>query len=98
MDNDGNLALYNNGQGVWYANTYGQGVIKCSFQSDGNLALYTATNNPKWAIDAHGKGGNKLKLQDDGNLVIYKQDGSPVWALKMENEQYTQNGGKGWLR
>ncbi|MGB4840828.1 MAG: hypothetical protein WBP08_17610 [Saprospiraceae bacterium] len=98
LDNDGNLVLYQNGQGLWYANSANQSVSKCSFQNDGNLVLYTANNQAKWAVDANGRGGNTLKIQNDGNLVIYRQDNSIVWTLKMNNGQYDQNGGKGLLK
>ena len=90
--------MYQNGQGLWYANSANQSVSKCSFQNDGNLVLYTANNQAKWAVDANGRGGNTLKIQNDGNLVIYRQDNSIVWTLKMNNGQYDQNGGKGLLK
>jgi hypothetical protein len=81
MQNDGNLVLYRNRDGVplWASGTHGQAIDFCIMQSDGNLVLYGFSRNAVWASGTHGRPGSIAVLQDDANFVIY-QPMQPVWA------------------
>lgn len=50
-------------------------------QSDGNVVIYTQSNQPIWASGTYGKGnGCHLDMQDDGHLVLYSGSGRAIWA------------------
>jgi murein DD-endopeptidase MepM/ murein hydrolase activator NlpD len=51
-------------------------------QGDGNLVLYSTTNQALWwtKTGGHTGAGPHLVLQNDGNLVIYTSTGSVLWA------------------
>lgn len=55
-------------------------AYKFILQPDGNIVLYNASNQVRWASDTQGKGGTKLVLQGDGNLVLYTASGTAVWS------------------
>jgi hypothetical protein len=42
-------------------------------QTDGNLVLYDAANQPKWATGTNGRPATHVIMQPDGNLVIYNK-------------------------
>jgi hypothetical protein len=42
-------------------------------QTDGNLVLYDAANQPKWATGTSGRPATHVIMQPDGNLVIYNK-------------------------
>jgi hypothetical protein len=48
-------------------------------QTDGNLVLYDAANQPRWATGTNGRAVTHVIMQKDGNLVIYNRK-IPVWA------------------
>src|SRR5215831_10668219 len=50
-----------------------------TMQTDGNLVLYDAANQPRWASGTYGKPVTHVIMQPDGNLVIYN-NATPVWA------------------
>src|SRR5262245_10859607 len=50
-----------------------------TMQTDGNLVLYDAANQPRWASGTYGKPVTHVIMQPDGNLVIYNNT-TPVWA------------------
>ena len=53
-------------------------------QTDGNLVLYDAANQPKWATGTNGRAVTHVIMQPDGNLVIYRRR-APVWASDTQN-------------
>lgn len=81
LQGDGNFVVYKvgNNTALWASNTSSKGGVKLIMQSDGNLVLYTASNQPVWASNTNGKGQSFARMQDDGNFVIYTQ-GGPTWA------------------
>ena len=56
-----------------------EGKGKLTLQPDGNLVLYDAANQPRWATGTNGKAVTHVIMQPDGNLVIYNNT-TPVWA------------------
>ena len=42
-------------------------------QPDGNLVLYDAANQPRWATGTNGRAVTHAIMQPDGNLVIYRK-------------------------
>ncbi|KAJ0987833.1 hypothetical protein J5N97_006189 [Dioscorea zingiberensis] len=80
MQTDCNLVLYDRGKPAWASNT--GGLAKNCYvvmQSDGNLVIYTNTNNKAvWASNTgRDKANYVLVLQKDRNVVIY---GPAIWA------------------
>jgi hypothetical protein len=81
---DGNVVLYKGSiygpNALWASNTAGKTSAKLIMQTDGNLVLYDATNNPVWGtIEDGGITGTPvsgLSIQNDGNLVIYGPNNS----------------------
>lgn len=57
-----------------------------SFQTDGNLVIYSAAaNHPvMFASGTNGKPNARLLFQNDGNLVIYNGS-TPIWATGTQN-------------
>jgi hypothetical protein len=55
-----------------------------SMQTDGNLVLYDAANQPRWATGTNGKTVTHVIMQTDGNLVIFNNT-TPVWASDTAN-------------
>ena len=53
-------------------------------QTDGNLVLYDAANQPKWATGTNGRVVTHVIMQTDGNLVIYNNT-TPIWASNTYN-------------
>ncbi|HEY9880534.1 MAG TPA: peptidoglycan DD-metalloendopeptidase family protein [Leptolyngbyaceae cyanobacterium] len=53
---------------------------RLSFQSDGNLVLYTPSNSAIWATGTVGNSAGKLAIQSDGNIVLYDNSNRPMWA------------------
>ena len=53
-------------------------------QPDGNLVLYDAANQPKWATGTNGRAVTHAIMQKDGNLVVYNKK-HPVWASDTSN-------------
>lgn len=83
MQGDGNLVVYGNfGAGWtplgWASNTVGSGATQASFQSDGNLVVYTASA-AVWASGTSQSHCATLSVQDDGNVVIKDIAGQIVW-------------------
>lgn len=86
-DGTGFLRLFCNGNQIWaeggaLASAF-QSPDYASFQSDGNLVVYT---NYPWGVGAafasgtDGQGATRFQLQGDGNLVIYTGSGRALWA------------------
>lgn len=51
-----------------------------TFQSDGNLVVYSRSHAPVWASNTVGSGAAYAVMQSDGNVVLYRWDGAAVWA------------------
>ena len=83
MQTDSNLVLYRNAgyKALWASNTVGKGGVVATFQTDGNLVIYTADGEAVWASNTYDKGGMILLMQDDGNLVIYP---TALWSTGTE--------------
>lgn len=88
MQYDGNLVLYRYADGVigealWASGTFAgsHAVVnyKAVFQGDGNLVIYNASGNAKWASRTQHS-GDRLVLQEDGNLVMYSNSKGAVWS------------------
>lgn len=65
----------NPGQAIISAN----GRFKLTYQTDGNLVLYSGSA-PLWASGTLGRGVGSAVMQGDGNLVIYNAAHQPLWA------------------
>nr|ACN77849.1 lectin protein precursor [Narcissus tazetta subsp. chinensis] len=79
MQEDCNLVLYDVDKPIWATNTGGLARdCHLNMQSDGNLVVYSQTNDPIWASNTGGENGNYVcVLQKDRNVVIY---GTARWA------------------
>lgn len=86
MQADCNLVLYKvsnaiTGAALWHSDTSLAGAdCHVDLQGDGNLVVYDAGGQPKWASGTSGTTGAQLSLQPDGNLVIYNGAGLPLWT------------------
>ncbi len=50
-------------------------------QSDGNVVIYTDTDNPIWSTATNGSGDKaRFAMQTDGHLVLYDYWGQAIWA------------------
>lgn len=84
MQADNNLVAYGNfGSGWvplgWATNTAGSGAALASFQSDGNLVLYTSAGVPVWGSHTDGNRCANITVHDDGNIVITSAAGATLW-------------------
>ena len=53
------------------------GKGKLILQTDGNLVVYDAANQARWASGTNGKAVTHVVMQGDGNLVVYDRAGQP---------------------
>jgi len=77
-----NLTFYQGGLSLVGGQEKVASNLRLSFQTDGNLVLYTPGGTPLWASYSGGRScstGCSAVFQADGNLVLY-QNGSPYWA------------------
>jgi hypothetical protein len=69
-------------------------IAKLTFESNGNLVLYTmngANLKPAWSSNTAGRGGARVVFQgSDGNLVIYTNDNKPIWASNTAGQSVTR--------
>lgn len=78
MNQGGRLVLYKGPTVLWSTNTStGQRAV---MQGDGNMVLYTATNQAVWNTGTYGNAGARLVVQNDGNVVVYSSAWKPLWA------------------
>jgi hypothetical protein len=88
VDGDLTLTDLTTGELLWSSNTTGGQGDALIMQADGNLVLYTTSNEVVWSSESYSDVDDYfLLLQDDGNLVIYrgKQDGTslvPIWSTE----------------
>lgn len=55
------------------------GLYRLQYQTDGNLALYTAEGRFLWASGTAGQPAGYATMQTDGNFAIYGPDGRFQW-------------------
>jgi GH25 family lysozyme M1 (1,4-beta-N-acetylmuramidase) len=79
MQTDGNLVEYEVGRVLWQSGTGGHPGAYVVMQGDGNLVVYSATNQPLWWTGTGNHPGATANLQDDANLVVYGGS-TPFWA------------------
>jgi hypothetical protein len=73
----GEVTLQQGSELLWTSAS--QGVPeKLSMQGDGNLVLYTATNDTIWSTATYQHNGADLELKDDGNATIVLE-GTVLW-------------------
>lgn len=80
LQNDGNLAQYQDFNIFWETGTQGSAASRLVMQSDGNLVLYNASGVALWSSQTQGNAGARLVMQTDGNLVVYSTGNAPLWA------------------
>ena len=77
--NDGNFIVYKwsiplnekTKTAIWSSNTlHGAGPFKLIMNTNSNLVMYDANNNPVWFTSTYITDANRLKIQADGNLVL----------------------------
>jgi hypothetical protein len=66
---DGNFVEHVSGQARWNSGTWGRGV-RLSFQSDGNMVIYSASGAPIWAVSWFMKGWEPRDVAN-GNGTIF---------------------------
>jgi hypothetical protein len=76
---DGNLVLYENGNGMWSTGATGGNPGYAIMQSDGNFVVYDGSNRGVWSTGTMGHPGAYLTVHSDGDLVVYASDGSILW-------------------
>lgn len=74
LQDDGNLVLSDQGNPVWSTKTNGKGVVRAAVQEDGNVVLYTGSDEGVWSTKTDGNVGVRLVLQNDRNVVVYAGD------------------------
>lgn len=57
-------------------------ICRVVTQSDGNLVIYNAANQPVWSSNTSGRGTPPYQavMQSDGNYVLYDANGTALWA------------------
>lgn len=55
------------------------GHSRLVMQADGNLVLYRAGGQPRWATGTDGKAVSQAVMQGDGNFVMYGPGGTYIW-------------------
>jgi hypothetical protein len=84
MQTDGNLVVYTMngtaiGRAVWDSHTNGDDGARAILQDDGNLVLYSPSDQALWSSNTSGAGCSNLVMQGDGNLVLY-DSAHATWA------------------
>ncbi|GAA2064767.1 hypothetical protein GCM10009839_90400 [Catenulispora yoronensis] len=75
MQYDGNLVLYRIGpygwkQPCWATGTNGSGATHVTYQSDGNLVLYTNSGRAVWASDSQWGAGSTVDINWRGIVYV----------------------------
>ncbi|HSW80330.1 MAG TPA: cohesin domain-containing protein [Candidatus Saccharimonadales bacterium] len=89
---------FTNQPGLYGGQTLASGAILYSsnsqysarMQSDGNFAVYNASNVPLWSTKTSGHPGAHAILQTDGNFVIYSTANKALWSA----QTYWYNGSR----
>src|SRR6266516_148280 len=73
-------SILNPGETLWAGQslTSGNGYV-LTMQGDGNLVIYTPSNQAVWYTRTDGNGGSRLSVQTDGNVVVYSTTWWPLW-------------------
>ena len=75
MEENGNLVLYEKGNGIWKKGENGTNVTSTIMQEDGNFVMYGDPNRKVYfSTNTSDYPGSYLSLQNDGNLVVYTND------------------------
>lgn len=93
---DGNVVVYDKAQSSpTSTNTAGNGSVRLTMQTNGDLALYRNSDNAMiWHSDTAGSGARKLIMQNDGNIVLYTTNNIPLWTspgAPILDEPYIRN-------
>lgn len=80
MQADGDLVLYGTSGALWSSGTVGNPGAWVGMQGDGNLVVYSPSNQALWSSGTAGNGGDHLGVQTDGNVVIYSAGAQALWA------------------
>jgi hypothetical protein len=48
-------------------------------QTDGNLVVYSPSNQPLWSTGTYNDPGARAIMQSDGNFVLYSPSNQPLW-------------------
>ena len=78
---NGNLAVVtaSTSAELWNSGSTTLATDHASFQSDGNLVLFNASNAWLWNSATANHPASQLTMQSDGNLVIKDQAGNLLW-------------------
>lgn len=78
---NGQLAVVNAGTSTetWTSGTATIAGTKAAFGSDGNLAIYNASNTALWQTNSAGHPGAQLAVQTNGNLTITDLNSTITW-------------------
>ena len=88
---DGNLVLYNADESESYwnsgtvntdpeASNFGQAAGYLLMQYNGNLVMFSNTDNSYWFTSTAGNPGATFRIQDDRNLILTAADGGIKWT------------------
>jgi hypothetical protein len=82
MQAGGSLAEYTAGRGLWASGTEGLGD-RVVMQADGNLVIYSPTNQAVWSSRTGGRSGEfSLTLDDYGDVILNGPSG-PLWSNRV---------------
>lgn len=90
LDKNGDLVLSNllEDEELWSSDTGGNDSEYLVFEDDGNLVLYTKSEEVVWQSNTKDTGADKLMLHNNGNLVLYNDD-SAVWSTTLNMSKPT---------
>jgi hypothetical protein len=67
---------------IWEVPARASSGARAVMQTDGNLVVYSADGQVRWASGTAGHPGSHLSLQDDANIVIYDSARRALWASR----------------
>lgn len=77
---DSKVGVRNDFGDNWVSGSRHNSPDRIVMQTDGNLVVYSKTNQPLWDTGTHGNANARLVMQNDGNLVIRSATNDPLWA------------------
>lgn len=64
------------------------GKYYLTYQSDGNLVLYTTiSNRALWATNTNGRSAYRVAMQTDGNFMVYSAPNTAIWKTNTLDKQ-----------